>query len=327
MIPNFKFSVLASTWSKHGDRWMLGGYHDGLQVEEVIQTVARIKGLQGIELVQPQQINQENYRHIGQVVADCGLTLCSIANSISSRPEYYKGALTSRDPAVRQQAIDSVKRGLDIAAELGVKRTNLWLGREGYDYPFQTDYAECWDLLIDSLARCAAHQPAVQVCIEYKLRDPKLHLFASSASRTLRIIDQVGAANLGVLMDTGHTLYAYENMAETIVELQRAGKLFHFHLNDNLRITDDDMMVSSIHFYEFIEALFWLVKVGYANWISFDPHPLGEDETRAVEEGYVFAKGALALLDRVGFDTISDLLKNRQAMEVYHLLQKDLFRL
>ena len=180
---------------------------------------------------------------------------------------------------------------------------------------------------MDALRQCAAHQSNVQICIEYKLRDPRTHLFTSTASRTLRLIDQVGAVNLGVLMDTGHTLYAYENMAETIVEVQRAGKLFHFHLNDNHRLADDDMVVGSIHFFEFIEALFWLVKVGYAGWISFDPHPLCEDETRAVEESLRFVQGALALLDGVGYDTIGALLKNRQAMDVYRLLQKDLFRM
>lgn len=323
----FKLSVLASTWGKHGDRWMLGGYHDGLSVEEIIKKTATIEGLEGIELIHPQQINRDNYRAIAKLITDNDLELCSIANSISSHREYYQGSLTAKHPTVRQQAIDSVKAGLDIAAELGVKRTNLWLGREGYDYPFQVDYAECWDLLIDAVRQCAAHQPNVQICIEYKLRDPRTHLFASTASRTLRVIDQVGAANLGVLMDTGHTLYAYENMAETIVELQRAGKLFHFHLNDNHRLADDDMVVGSIHFFEFIEALFWLVKVGYASWVSFDPHPLCEDETRSVEEGVRFVQGTLALLDRVGYDTIGALLKNRQAMDVYRLLQKDLFRM
>ena len=325
-MKKFKLSVLASTWSKHGDRWMLSGYHDGLSVEEIIKTTAKIRGLDGIELIQPQQIHRDNYRALAKLLVDSGIELCSIANSISSRREYYRGALTARDPLTRQQAIDSVKTGLDIAAELGVKRTNLWLGREGYDYPFQVDYAECWDLLTDALRQCAAHQPNVQICIEYKLRDPRTHLFASTASRTLRLIDTVGTKNLGVLVDTGHTLFAYENIADTIGEVHRAGKLFHFHLNDNHRIQDDDMVVGSIHFFEFIEALFWLVQVGYDGWISFDPHPLCEDETRSVEEGLRFVQGTLALLDRVGYDTISTLLKNRQAMDVYHLLQKDLFR-
>jgi sugar phosphate isomerase/epimerase len=325
-MPRFRFSVLSVTWSKHGDRWMLSGYHDGLDLEAIIARAAKIDGLSGIELVNPQQINPDNHRRIAALVKDAGLEICSIANSISGRREYYHGALTSPDPRIRQQAIDTVKAGLDVAAELGVPRTNLWLGREGYNYPFQVDYAEGWDLLVAGLRECAAHQPGVQICIEYKLRDPKAHLYAATASRTLRLIDEVGAPNLGVLMDTGHTLYAYESMAETIVELHRAGKLFHFHLNDNYRLADDDMIVGSVHFFEFIEALYWLIRIGYDGWISFDPHPLGEDETRSVEEGVRFVRGVLALLDRVGHETIARLLKNRQATEVYRILQQDLFR-
>lgn len=326
-LTNFKLSVLASTWSKHGDRWMLSGYYEGLSLEKIIEKTAKIEELDGIELIYPQQINENNYKEIAAIIKEQGLEISSIANSISSLPEYYKGALTNSDNKIRQKAIDTVKNGLDIAAELGVDRTNLWLGREGYNYPFQIDYNESWQLLINGLKECAYYRPEIKICIEYKIRDPQSRLMAGTASRTMLLINDVGADNLGVLMDAGHTLYAYESLAETIYMLQNYGKLFHFHLNDNYRFADEDMVVGSIHFFEFIEAFYWLVKVGYNGWISFDPHPLGEDETKSVRESIRFVKGTLKLLDRVGFDTIAELLKHREAMEVYKLLQNDLFRM
>ena len=325
IVLKARLAVLASTWSKHGDRWMLGGYHEGLDVRDAVARAASIDGIQGIELVHPQQIDANNGRELMNVISDAGLAVSSIANSISGSPLYYRGALTSKDPVVRRKAVDTVKRGLDLAAEMGVARTNLWLGREGFDYPFQVDYQECRDLLAAGLAECASHQPDVKICIEYKLREPRAHLFAGTAHKTLSLIEEAGAANVGVLLDTGHALFAYESIAESIYLLHRAGKLFHFHLNDNYRMEDDDMLVGSIHFFEFLEALYWLERVGYDGWISLDPHPLGEDETRSVEEGVRFYRGACGLLGRIGSEKLSRLLQERRAMDVYRELQAEIF--
>lgn len=319
---DFKFSVLGPTWAKHGDRWMLGGYHDGWSVEKMIETTASIEGLKGIELTFPFLINKDNYKEVNGTCKKHGIEISTIMLAISSFKEHYRGALISNDPEIRNNCINLIKEGMDIAHELGVNRCNLWLGREGYDYPFQLDYEEATELLVDALKQCANHNPEVEINIEYKLRDPKAHLLASTAARTLLLIQDTGCDNLGVLMDTGHTLYAYENMGETIYLLNKANKLFHFHLNDNHRIQDDDMVVGTIHFFEFVEALYWLVRVGYKGWVSFDPHPCGEDETRSVEESYRFAIGVLNMFEKVGLDKIGELLKNRRSMEVFKLLNE-----
>ena len=145
---NARLAVLASTWSRHGDRWMLEGYHGGMNIQEAIKRAGSIEGIEGIELVHPQQIHRDNAGELTKRISEAGLQISSIANSISGRSLFYRGALTSANPRVRREAIDTVKRGLDLAAELQIPRTNLWLGREGFDYPFQLDYEECWDLLI-----------------------------------------------------------------------------------------------------------------------------------------------------------------------------------
>jgi len=67
--------------------------------------------------------------------------------------------------------------------------------------------------------------------------DPELVLF-----------DEVGKDNLGVLIDFGHSLLAYENPAESIALLARHGRLFHTHVNDTTRLWDDNMVIGSIHF-------------------------------------------------------------------------------
>ena len=53
--------------------------------------------------------------------------------------------------------------------------------------------------------------------------------------------------NVGVTIDVGHSLEAYENVAEAICAAASRGLLFHMHINDNYRLWDDDMITGSIH--------------------------------------------------------------------------------
>ncbi len=45
------------------------------------------------------------------------------------------------------------KRGVDAARAMGADLMTLWLGQDGFDYNFQLDYAEAWDLEIAGIAR------------------------------------------------------------------------------------------------------------------------------------------------------------------------------
>ena len=78
---------------------------------------------------------------------------------------------------------------------------------------------------------------------------------------------ETGLANVGVCIDVGHSFMAGENVAESAVLLQHHGeKLFHMHFNDNYRSWDDDMIVGSVHWVEYVELLHWLRETGYAGW-------------------------------------------------------------
>ena len=59
-----------------------------------------------------------------------------------SNPAFKIGAFTNPDPAVRREAIDLTKRGIDAARAAGANLMTLWLGQDGFDYAFQADYAQ-----------------------------------------------------------------------------------------------------------------------------------------------------------------------------------------
>ena len=72
-------------------------------------------------------------------------------------------------------------------------------------------------------------------------------------------------------MDIGHAFVAYENAADAVALFKQNGdKLIHVHMNDNYRLWDDDMMVGSVHFIEYLEFFYRLKRRGYDGWLSVD---------------------------------------------------------
>ena len=51
----------------------------------------------------------------------------------------------------------------------------IWLGQDGFDYNFQVDYAQVWDLEIDGIREVAAHDPDCLISIEYKPNEPRAY--------------------------------------------------------------------------------------------------------------------------------------------------------
>ena len=112
--------------------------------------------------------------------------------------------------------------------------------------------------------------PKIRFALEYKPKEPRTHSYLARCGDTLLMAQRTGQPNVGVTIDTGHSFAAGENVAEAAVMLAAYGdKLFDLHFNDNYRFWDDDMIVGSVHFAEFVELLFWLREIGYRGWYSW----------------------------------------------------------
>jgi len=327
MFESRRFSVLASTFSPHRDRFMPSPVKAAPTPVQLIETAAAIDDLSGIELIHPAHVTPENLAEIEVALEANGLACASVATSISSKWEYQGGSLTADDPAVRRQAIETVKTGMDLAAELGSGRINLWLGRDGFDYAFQIDYDQAWGRIVEALQEACAHRPEIKIGIEYKSFEPRKRLLVSTAAKVVALKHDVGAKNLGALLDTGHALYVQENLAEVVAFLVRHDALVHVHFNDNYRLSDDDLIVGTVNFLETMEMLYWLDRVGYEGWLSFDPHTGLEDPVRAVEEGYKFVRGLINTMERIGKAEIEKAIATRQVTEMMALVNKELFGL
>jgi len=325
MLESTRFSVLASTFSPHRDRFLPSPQGPPPTPVQLIETAAAIAELSGIELIHPAHVTFENLAEIRAALEAHGLDCASVAASISSRWEYQGGSLTADDPAVRRRAIETVKTGMDLAAALGAGRINLWLGRDGFDYAFQVDYDQGWGRIVEALREICAYRPEIRIGIEYKPCEPRKRLLVSTAAKAVALKRDVGAPNLGVLLDTGHALVAQENLAESVAFLARHEALVHVHFNDNYRVADDDLIVGTVNFLETMEMLYWLERVGYEGWLSFDPHTALEDPVRAVEEGCKFVRGLIHTLERIGRAEIERAIATRQVTEMMALVNRELF--
>lgn len=322
---NSKLASALYPWSGPGDRFLRSGYREGLPVEQRIRRAAALGILDGVEMVYPFEVNEQVWQDVKRCLADTGLKLAGLGTTVSSQRQFGKGAFTSRDPATRRAAIDQVKAGLDLCRELGGERIYFFLGQDGCDYPLEVDYAEAWGWLVEGLVEVAGHRRDVEICVEYKPFEPRRHIFLNDVGTALHLANQVNADNLGVLLDTGHALMAGENLGESIWLLHQAGRLRHVHFNDNHRTFDDDMIVGSVHFLPFVEAMYWLKRVEYANWVSLDLFPYRESPDGAVIESIQFIKRLDALVDRIGLDSLTALIHQDDGSASVSAIYRTLF--
>ncbi|MGQ9494013.1 MAG: sugar phosphate isomerase/epimerase family protein [Anaerolineae bacterium] len=312
-------------WASPGDRFMSGGYRETLPLVEQLQHVAKLSNLvEGIELRYPSEVNEETLPLIRQFLKDTGLAVAAVGTPISSERRFAHGSLTARDPQVRKGAIRRAQEGMDICAELGGNQIYFFLGQDGCDYALEVDYEDAWKWMIEGIAEIAAHRRDIRVCLEYKPFEPRRRIFLNNVGISLYVIHQVGAENVGVLFDTGHAMMAGENLGDSIYLLSKAKRLFHIHFNDNYRNFDDDMAVGSVHLLPFVEAVYWLKRVGYTGWQSLDLYPYREEPEVAVVQSIKLLKRIDALVDEMGLETITELLRQGDggcsAQEVYRHL-------
>ncbi|MFH1636185.1 MAG: Coenzyme F420 hydrogenase/dehydrogenase, beta subunit C-terminal domain [Chloroflexota bacterium] len=96
-----------------------------------IKQAASLGVLDGVEVMYPSEVNEDNLQEIGQILSVTGLDLAILGIPISSDRCFAHGTLTSRDASVRKKAIDRVKAGMDVCAELGGARVMFFLEHDG----------------------------------------------------------------------------------------------------------------------------------------------------------------------------------------------------
>lgn len=327
-MRDIKFGACLPTFGSCADRYCLSGYGGGAKtLEGMFDSATKVKGLRGIELVGNWHINDRNMKKVKNIVRDKGLEVCMLTPDLWTQAKWGKGSLASNEQRVRKEAIAEIKKVMDWAAEMKCEYIDVWLGQDGYDYCFQADFEKTWKNIVSGIKECANYRKDVKICIEYKIKEPRTHIFIGTAAKTLLLLNEVNEENVGALVDVGHALAAGENVAESISLLNSTRKnLFYLHFNDNYRLWDDDMMVGSVHIIEFLELLYWIKRTEYDGWYTLDIFPYREDGIKAATESIKWIEGMIKLLEKIGDNNIAKVINKNDATEASALIRKALLK-
>lgn len=305
MVPRLNIDAATTAFSSCADRFVKGGYRETGDFAHQLEQMARVEGLVGVALDFPSQYDDPAV--LRRLLDDLGLELGMTEIDMYSSAKWKHGSLSSPDAALRAEAISLVKRGIDAAIEARGADVQLWLGQDGYEYPFQSDLRAAWDRLLEAITEIVNYRPEMRITIEYKIKEPRARCHLATVGDVLYICERVGKPNAGVTLDVGHSLMALENPAESAVKAMRDQRLFHLHLNDNYRDWDHDMLPGSVNLWDTLELFYWLVRMGFDGWWGIDIYPYREDGTQAlrrtIETIYRFREMAVRLQD-VGMEAM-----------------------
>jgi xylose isomerase len=296
-------------------------------VLQMAERAARVKGLTDLDLNYPDHVG-EDPAALARKLGDLGLSVNGFAMRYYTNPAFKLGAFTHPDLAVRREAIDLTRRGIDATRAAGSNLMTIWLGQDGFDYAFQADYARMWQHEIDGIREVCEHDPDCLVSIEYKPNEPRAYSLMPDCATTLLAIREVGAPNLGVTLDFAHVLYADEQPAFAAALIARNSRLLGVHLNDGYAKRDDGLMVGAVHTLQTIELLRQIRRDGYDGAIYFDTFPdlTGLDPVHECEVNIATVGRMMKVVDRLEADNrLSDAIARQDAVSAQAIVQELMF--
>ena len=324
MQDDLKIDAATTSFSSCADRFVKGGYKPSYEFEQQLEMLAAVDGITGVALDFPSQYDDPGA--LTKQLARVGLQLGMTEIDMYSTAKWRYGSLSASDDALRAEAMELVKRGIDAAIEAQGFDVQLWLGQDGYEYPFQSNLDDSWSRLYDAIEELVAYRPEMKISIEYKIKEPRNRCYIATVGKALYICERTGRPNAGITLDVGHALMALESPAESAVLAMQRDRLFHLHMNDNYRDWDHDMIPGSVNLWETIELFYWLEKMGFDGWWGIDIYPYREDGTKAltrtVRSMYKFRDIARRLLNT----GIEDLQAESDAIGVMDLLIEEILQ-
>ncbi len=318
MATKAKYAIEISVFWPAADRYVPRGYRKSMEMGEIMDAITEIGDVDGVELYWPGDFDDPV--RMKDILKERELGVSAVGIDIFGDAKWQNGALTSADSKIRAEAIQRAKEGMDAAAILGTNLITLWPGQDGYDYCWQANYEVLWGRLVEALSEIGEYRKDIKVGLEYKIKEPRIHLLVATVGKALVLVDSLNLKNVGVAVDLGHALMAQENPAESICLLNKCNRLFHIHINDNFRYWDDDLVPGSVHLWEILEALYWINKINYEGWFNFDIYPYREDPIRACKQSIRNTKKLMKIAQSIDGAKINQLQNKVDAISIIELL-------
>jgi xylose isomerase len=302
---NWKFSANAGFFGLRRDRFTQ--YQPYRTLEERLELVTQVEGITGIELKYPADF--EGMELVKELLEKHDLEPSAINVDIKDAAHFRYGALSANIDESRNRAVALLREGMDVAADMGAKLVTTCPLADGYDYPFQIDYAAAWERFVESVKAVVSHRPDVKLCLEYQPHEPHARIMLNNVGKVLHVCAEVDAPNLGANLDVGHSFAAGEFPAEAATLLASKGRLFYVHTNDNTGDGGDwDMISGTVHFWHWLELLYTLDRIGYEGWFGGDITSKHTTPVKAYSANTRMIQRMTELMRRIGTDKIAEFI-------------------
>jgi xylose isomerase len=314
-------------------RFVPGGYqpsHD-YEAEPVAEKVHRaVEGLgdliDGYEFHYPDELSESNLDEVRAALGPDHDVYC-IAGGLHLHPQFARGGLVNPDPALRAEARAIVRDAAAFAGSLGAHLI-IWPGGEGYNYPFQTPYADSWRWLVEGMAEAASvcRDHGVKLFLEHKNSEPAMKILMRNIGMTLFVIGKLrdqGFDNVQVNMDWQHLIMNGEHLPEYAALLASEGLLGHQHANSGWGTFDDDNMVGATAFMETLELALEFRRIGYGSSgerLGFDLYPYTEDQVGAVRRSMLHWRFIDSVAARIDDAALREAQATKDAVRAYEIV-------
>jgi xylose isomerase len=329
-MSNLKTSLGIWAFGPMVTRFVPGGYQPEHASEPTTVKVRRaVEGLgdlvDGYEFHYPGEISEDNLDDVRTALD--GHDIYTVCSGLHVDERFGKGGLTSPDAKVREEALSITRAGAEFAGRLGAHFI-IWPGIEGYNYPFQSLYADAWARLIDGVGQAAEimAKHGGKVFLEHKNSEPAMKIHMGNVGMTLHVIHKLraqGIDNVQVNMDWQHLIMNGENLGEYVALLAAEGLLGHQHANSGWGTFDDDNMVGATAFMETLEVALELRRANYgANGerLGMDLYPYTEDQVGAVRRSVLQWRFIDEVAGRIDEPALRACQERKDAVAAYELV-------
>lgn len=319
-----KFGAGIWHFATYVDRYATDGYGPPRSLIEMIDLAGKVDDLSVVDINYPFVDPDLSLDAVSAALERNNLSVIGITPEIYTR-QFAKGAFTNPDPGIRRLANEMCNDAARVVRHFGADYVKLWPGQDGWDYPFQVDHKKLWQASMDGVGELASQNPDLKFVIEYKPREPRVHMSYDSVARTLLGIEKIGLPNVGILLDFGHSLYGGESPADAAQLAIDHGRLFGMDVNDNMRGWDDDLIAGSVHPIELFEFFYTLRKNKWEGVWQLDQFPFREDSVQAANTAIDFLKMCARALDKLDFDAMQAAQDRQDAVATMRLAREALF--
>lgn len=313
-----KYAIITGFLGETKDRF--ADYGTARDLEEKFKVASQVKHCTGLELIYPYDF--ENPEETKRLLEKYNLKAAIININLKAGELFKYGSFSSPKEEARRASVEYTKKAMDLAADFGCNIVTCAMLNDGSDYPFQFDYLKGWNDAVEGVRECCDYRKDVKLSLEYKLAEPRCHVFLNNAGKMAYFCEKVGRDNVGVTLDTGHALQSGEVPADSLSFLHATGRLFYVHINDNYRNWDWDMIPGSVNLWDMIEFAFYLKRINYTGWITADVFPQRLDTARTFEETFNWMEIMFTLADKLDEKEVLDLMHNNDIFSMQEIMKK-----